>query len=54
MLEDDGFLCEVGLPLMMANNLLKGTWPPRNVRSNQAMAEDANAKYRWTCTDEQA
>ena len=46
MLEDDGFLCEVGLPLMMTNTSLNGTWPPRNVKSNQAMAEDASAKYR--------
>ena len=39
MLEDDGFLCEVGLPLMKTHDSRKGTCPPRNVKSNQAMAE---------------
>ena len=46
MLADDGFLCEIGLPLMMTNNSRKGTCPPRNVKSNQAMAEDAHVNYR--------
>lgn len=46
MLEHDGFLCKVGLPLMMTDSSRKGTWPPLNVKSNQAMAGDANVKYR--------
>ena len=37
MLEDDGFLCSVGVPLMMTNSPNAGTCLPRNVKSSQAM-----------------
>ena len=46
MLEDDGFLYEVGLSLMMTNNSRKGACPPRNVKSNQAMAEVCTCKIQ--------
>ena len=47
MSEYDGFLCEVGLPLMMTNNQGKGHVPYATSKVIKRWLKYTHVKYRW-------